>query len=282
MSKLLAVTLVLFAALVHAEMVFAEAIKMHRLKTPPVLDGNGADWKSIPFVIVSLSKTWPDAITVVDKLYIKGGTYANDVYLYLEWSDETKNILHKPWIWNKAKGRYVKGPQREDRLAIQYVMDGDYTTDWFSGKAFKADMWHWKAARTNPLGLMHDKMTIISRQKIIRAAKHKSRSGKYIYIARPSDKGRKIYKARRYHSYQQDLMLKYELQQNAQGSVADVKAVGIWHNGKWHIEIKRQRNTGHDDDVVFPKQGKLVGGIAIFNGSDDDDHAISKILTFEF
>jgi len=272
----------LFFALSLTQTVFAETINMHHFDTAPELDGNGNDWKGIPAVKVKLHKTHPNAKTNVTTLSIKGGIYIDHVYFYAEWSDDSENITHKPWIWDQGQGKYTKGPQREDRFAMQFAMKGDFTTDWFSGNEFKADMWHWKANRTNPLGLLHDKMTIVSRQKIVRAAKFKTRNGNDIYISRPADNGDKLYKTKRYRKYEKDVMPKYLLQKNPKGSVADVQAKALWYDGKWHLEIRRKLHTGHADDISFPNSGKVHAGIAIFNGSVDDDHTNSNTLVLKF
>jgi hypothetical protein len=188
---------------------------------------------------------------------------------------------HKPFIWNEAKGRYVKGPQREDRIAIQFEISGEYDTNWYSGKEFVADMWHWKSFRSNPLGLVHDKLTVISKEKMRNSIKVDLPSGP-IYIKRPSDAGDRIYKSTRYGSKVNDVMPKYTLIENAQGSVADIRAKGVWADGVWRVEMSRAMNTGNDDDVVFNVGKAVKGGIAVFDGTGDDDHTISDTLIFQF
>lgn len=165
---------------------------------------------------------------------------------------------------------------------MQFVMDGDYSTDWMSGKEFKADMWHWKSVRSNPLGLIHDKQTIISTKKLLKARQFSMSSGGKVYIARPSDAGDKLYKTKRYAKFDKDVMEKYVATKDPQGSVADVKVKGKWRDGKWCLEIRRKRDTGHEDDVVFPTSGTLVGGIAVYDHSVDDDHTVSDNLVFQF
>ena len=262
--------------------VSAETIVVHKLKTSPVLDGKDNDWSKIPAVVVSLKKTKPDAASLVTKVRIKAGATKDDVFFYIEWDDETEDTLHKPWVWDQKKSKYVRGPQREDRVALQFALDGNYSTNWFSGKEFKADMWHWKASRSNPLGLMHDKSTTISQSKLLRASKYKASNGKDIYITRPSDEGDKLYKTKRYRTYTKDLLPKYILADKPEGSSTDIKAKGVWSKGKWRVEVSRKRNTLHSDDVVFPNAGIVVGGIAVFDHSDNDDHVYSRNLHFRF
>ena len=82
------------------------------------------------------------------------GIIGDEIYIFMQWDDATKDDQHKPFIWNSAQNKYVAGEQREDRLALQFEMDGEYTVNWLSGNSFEADTWHWKAARSNPIGLV--------------------------------------------------------------------------------------------------------------------------------
>lgn len=272
----------LMAGFVYVNAVSAENITVLKIQTPLVIDGLYKDWKNIPAVTISLKKIKPDSITSVNKARIKVAATNDDVFFYIEWSDPTKNIQHKPWVWDKNKEKYVRGPQREDRVALQFAMRGDYTSNWFSGNDFTADMWHWKASRSNPLGLAHDKSTIISQSKLLRASKYKGDNGKNIYISRPSDQGDKLYKTKRYRKYINDMLPKYIMAKDPKGSATDVKAKGMWYKGKWHVEFSRKKNTSNDDDVIFPKIGAVIGGIAIFNQSDNDDHVYSSDIKFLF
>lgn len=43
----------------------------------------------------------------------------------------------------------------------------------------------------------------------------------------------RLYKTKRYSRKQGDVVPKYILTENAQGSVADIKARGVWKDGKW-------------------------------------------------
>jgi hypothetical protein len=262
--------------------VLAETITMHQLSAAPRVDGSSADWNGVGNTTVKLRKTLPNGKSDVRSVSVKGGVFGDEVYFLLQWKDSTADKQHKPFIWDAGKNKYVGGKQREDRMAIQFAMEGDYTTDWASGNAFKADMWHWKAFRSNTLGLVHDKMTIIGVEPLKRAYKVAAENGRTLYIQRPSDAGTKLYTTKRYSKKEQDTMPKYILADNPEGSVSDVKAKGVWRNGVWTVEIKRKLNTGHSDDVVFAKGKAVKGGIAIFNRTGDDDHTISDTLTFKF
>ena len=109
---------------------------------------------------------------------LKAGIHGEQVFFLFQWDDPQADTEHKPFLLDPIAGRYVTGPQREDRFAVQFAMEGDYDVDWLSGKSFRADMWQWKAARSNPLGLAHDKMTIVGLKPVRMAFKAKTEDGR--------------------------------------------------------------------------------------------------------
>jgi len=260
----------------------AEDIKLDNLPSAPTIDGNDADWVGITSTTIKLNNNRPNGKANIKEVSVKSGVHGDSVYFLMQWNDSTQDEQHKPYVWDNAKGKYGKGKQREDRLAIQFAMTGDYDVNWLSGNLFTADIWHWKAARSNGLGLAQDKMTIITDQKMKKAYKGKATNGKTIYIRRKSDEGSKFYKTARYTSKEKDIMPKYVLASSATGSIADVKAKGVWDNGQWTLEFSRKLNTGNSDDVVFTAGQSVKGGIAIFDHSGDDDHSHSSNLNFIF
>ncbi|MGB5254833.1 MAG: ethylbenzene dehydrogenase-related protein [Sedimenticolaceae bacterium] len=271
------------ATLAIAQSIPAQTIPIYSLANAPTVDGHDGDWDDVPATIVPLKKTKPDSVVKTRSVSIRGGTHSDRVFLFVEWDDDSEDTVHKPWVWKDELNKYVKGPQREDRLAVQFSTDENYSTNWRSGEEFTADTWHWKASRSNPLGLAHDKSLVVSRGKLLRAYKLSVADGGNVYIARPSDSGDKIYKTTRYRRFDQPLMPKYLLTESPRGSVADVAARGVWSQGKWRLELSRKLSTGNADDVVLPQQpGSVAGGIAVFDHSENDDHAISDTLTFDF
>lgn len=280
-SMLKAVSSLLLFTFLFSSTAFAESIPVPLLSTPPVIDGVGGEWEKQESVNVSLRNINPLSEMKTDFVSVSAGIYGDNIYFYLVWSDETEDLSHKSWVWSKKKKKYTRDTDREDRMAMQFEISGDYSTNWFSGNEFYADMWHWKSSRSNPLRLVHDKSTRVSKTKLLRAYQHTNESGEIIYLARPSDAGDKLYSSKRYHANRGERVPKYILNENITGSVADVEAMGKWSNGRWHLELRRALNTGHDDDVVFKLGDSIEGGIAIFDHSENDDHAISDVLTFQ-
>jgi hypothetical protein len=261
---------------------FAQTIPVGKLTAAPSLDGSDSDWTGIEATSIPVHASGPKVTVKVSSVSVKAGVFGDEVFLFIQWDDATRDEQHKPFIWDAGLNKYVAGEQREDRFALQFAMEGEYTTNWLSGKTSTADMWHWKAARSNPLGLMHDKMTIIGTEPVKKAYKVAAENGTTIYIQRPGDKGDKLYTTRRYSTRQKDIMPKYILTENPQGSVADVHCKGVWKDGRWNLEIRRKLDTGNPDDIVFSPGKTVMGGIAVFDHSGDDDHVISQTLTFQF
>ncbi len=271
----------LYLLLLVSPTVFGQTIVVAALEQRPNLDGQESDWGTAPEHIIQVKPIKTPAELVSREVMLKAGHFNGEVFFFLKWPDQTHDESHKPWEWSEKKQRYVKGPGREDRLAIQFEMAGEYSTDWANANDFKADMWHWKSTRSNPLGLVHDKYTVVSKNKLLRAAALPSTDGSKRYVLRKSDAGKPLYRTVRYATKERDLMPKYELLE-PQGSIADIKAKGVWQSGYWQLELSRQLNTGHDDDIQFVVGEVYRGGIAVFDATENDQHLISETLQFKF
>lgn len=257
-----------------------QIIPVVQLQSAPLCDGSSDDWKDVPSIEIPLMYLGePERVKTV---LLKAGVFHDEVYFYSEWEDSTEDTLHKPHIWDETKQKYVEGPQREDRFALEFAMEGDYDANWFSGKEFKADMWNWKAGRTNPIQISHDKMTIISRQALAESYKGTLPDGSSIYIQRPNDSGEEPYEIKRYFKKQQELMLKYVPREKLYKGTDDIKAKGIWKDGKWHLEQCRKLDTQQADDVRFALHTTVKGAIAVFDHDENEHHFISQTLLFQF
>lgn len=269
--------LVLSCSLLGSLPALSQTIDIIQLSSPPAIDGNADDWQAYQAVDIPL-----EGVLDIKNVSVKSGIAGDEVFFIFQWKDSTHDSDHKPYLWDAAKEKYSTGDQSEDRFSINFDMEGDFTHDWLSGNSFKADMWHWKAARSNPIGLAQDKLTIITTEPSKKAYTTTAKNGQTIYILRPSDAGDELYKTARYATKEKDRMPKYILNGDAKGSIADVKAKGVWDNGLWTLELKRKLNTGNPDDRVFTKGNRVLAAIAVFDHSGDAVHNISKTLTFQF
>jgi hypothetical protein len=190
------------------------------------------------------------------------------VYFLVQYPDAVQNFLHKPWTWNAKEEKYETGAHREDTFVFKWnMMDKDVNLSNFSDDSYRADVWYWKANRTNPAGYADDKNQVLGDQPIKKSKELKSVTGKARHLARYSDAGKSAYKELKSISeYQGDLVDRYPTRK-PEGSRADVEAKGAWSAGSWSIEFCRKFDTGHDDDVRFDpasEKGYLFG-ISMFS-----------------
>lgn len=238
------------------------------------VDGDLGEWNAIGGITVPLAGNGG-----VDSVELKAAVRGDRIYLMASWADTTESRLHKPYQWGEAAQAYGRTKQLEDRFAITLAMAGDFSEDKLSGAEFTADVWHWKASRSDPAGVAHDKMWQVSRTAFPKSKEFRSDQGETIYIARPSDKGDRLYRPVKYTDRAEDIMPRYMVNTSATGSIADVEARGIWRNGRWHLELSRKLNTGNPDDAVIPKAGQIAIAVAAFNDVDMRDHSTSgKII----
>lgn len=65
-------------------------------------------------------------------------------------------------------------------------------------------------------------------------------------------------------SFKEGDILPHPVVQEPSGSVADIRASGVWKGGRWTLELKRKLNTGNPDDRVL-EPGKVYDiGFAVF------------------
>lgn len=241
------------------------------VKSAITLDGQTGDWNSVPGITVALAGEGR-----VQSVEMKAAVHGDTIYVLAVWNDTTQDILHKPYKWDDAEGKYRRTKQFEDRFAISLKMSGDFSANKIDGSAFEADVWHWKASRSNPAGIAHDKMWKVSKEPFPRAKQFKISNGKTVYLARRSDKGDRLYKPSSYETKQNTVMPRYVVNLSPKGSIADVRAKGVWRDGRWFLELARKLNTGHTDDAVIAAKGTIEIAVAAFNGVDGRRHSVSE------
>lgn len=236
----------------------------HKVSSAPTLDGdiNDAVWEGIK----------PDVIhdyTASVNFFMKSVYTDDKIYFCIQYKDTAENSFHKPWLWNKAKSEYFSGPHREDTFVFKWnMMDKPVNLSNFSEDLYTADVWYWKANRTNIAGYADDKKQILSDKKGKKATETVTASGKKRYLFRKSDAGKPAYKEikKAPTNFTTPLVTRYEPAKPV-GSRSDIEAKGVWKNGFWTIEFARKLNTGHSDDIQFdPKSGNgYLFGVSIYS-----------------
>lgn len=220
-------------------------ISTHTTK-PPVIDGIDDDiaWKSSPTI------TTQDVVANIP-IEIQSIYTTKNIFIKIRFPDTTENRSHKMLDWDKSIEEYRTGPLREDTFVVKWSMepvpvDLSLTSD----VEYRADIWFWKAFRTDPMGYADDKMHIFSSVKGKKSQNIILPNGKVMFLSRPSDSGKSTYKSIAYEKYSGESVPRYEHRQPTE-SRADVKAKGVWADGFWTIEFQRDLTTENKDDVQF-------------------------------
>ena len=223
----------------------------------PRIDGyaDEAVWKNAPAI------TTRDQVANID-IELRTVHTGQTIFFLVCFPDDTEDRQHKTLEWNEALQGYRSGPEREDSFVFKWNM-GPYPVDLtISGEdTYKADLWYWKAVRTDPVGFADDKHHLYGATKFPQSKSLYTQSGRPVYLARLGDEGRSAYSSRTYDRYVDRNVARYANRQPS-GSRADVRAKGLWKNGYWTIEFSRNINTGYTDDVQFDKRFTYTFGVS--------------------
>lgn len=222
------------------------------------------------------------------------------VYFQITWEDptNTESIHKKEWTYDAESDTWSQSGN-EDRVYLLWNIDApdfdkgctvychvEWDIDSHMGTnnpGDTIDVWHWKAARTNPLGHADDKYWAdLTKAKVFyydsgiveRTRIADSGTG---FDSGNKESGLPIYMNKDDPGTNNDFLLKDDaiaFNQNASwsdgdtvpgyvldeatGSNSDVEAMGQYSDGVWVVEFKRALYTGNPDDTVFlppPLQG---------------------------
>lgn len=174
-----------------------------------------------------------------------------DIFVLAVYPDEAPSESHKSWFWDSAEQVYKPGNDQEDMLVLKWRITGENLS--FSPELLvphTADIWFWKACRTNPSGYLDDKRHEVTAEMQEDSLALPSTRYGTLYLRRTGDEGRAAYTEKLFFDYQGDVLLRYYPQEPS-GSRADIRGKGHWAGGFWTIEMQRALQTGHEDDVQF-------------------------------
>jgi hypothetical protein len=246
--------------------------------------------------------------------------YTDDgIYFRFNWKDATKSVTKGAWQYDGQKWSHQKG--NEDRIALLFEIEriNKFATKGCAvvchvpaGKAAKegkfgtttaaekGDMWHWKAARSDPAGFADDKwLTKIGEEK----GGRKSDAGKGgdtknmtadkskpMYMPAPGKQLAKndillvahAVEIKDYTGFKVGDTITFRMPNMPEGSRADIKALSRYADGSWTVMLFRKLDTGHDDDVAFNPRKKYNVAMALFDDSGDENSYDSEVLTLQF
>jgi hypothetical protein len=312
-----------------------------KVKVPPTLDGRGNDaaWKRAKALQVPVVGGTIGSITVT----LKAVYTPQEIYLLAQWPDKTMTIQHEPWIFTGSAWEYHEGEGPfEDRFAIQW----DISAANFplvgcmilchAGAAYPdkkprmhtnapgefTDEWHWKAARSNPLGYVDDKYVDSTEDPKDDEAGHHADGGTRVYTrnkpldgapsfmwkgatpAIPPTVTADVAKLFLLDSdkapigptnpltgkpWERGDTIPHSVLQTPTESNADIRAFGAWKDGVWTLEMRRaldpKGNAARGDkkiDVVFDPAKTYHFGISVFDNTEAMGHSFSGPLALKF
>jgi hypothetical protein len=242
-----------------------------------------------------------------------------DLYFRFAWKDPTRSVTKGAWQFDGREWSHLEG--NEDRLALLFeitriknfgsqgctatchgpyrhpLRDYKFSTGTASQKG---DLWHWKAARSDPYNHADDQWLTVPNEKTGRRddagkggdvrneTEDKSRP---LYMQNPSQKPSKpgfllINEAVRitdYSGFKAGDIIPYRLPQNLIGSRGDIKAFSRYADGGWTLMLYRPLDSDHEDDVIFDPRKMYSFAMAVFDDSgDEDSYDIETTITLKF
>jgi hypothetical protein len=228
-----------------------------RVTAPPVIDGlaNDPAWKNAQEI------TTPDKASTLP-ITLKAVYTDTEIFVQVSFPDPDESRTHKSWTWDKGREMYMVGHDREDIIIVKWnMLPESVDLSIFADNPYKADVWFWKACRTDAAGYADDKSHILDQAAERNATKITSTSGNIMYLLRRGDKGASAYRIDLITEYQGKTLPRY-IPQQPTDSRSDVQAKGVWKNDTWTIEFRRNLITGHQDDLQFTPGKKFLFGVS--------------------
>jgi len=225
----------------------------------PIVDGKGreAAWQKAQAIITH------DKIADIN-VTLKAIYTDKKVFFLVTFPDINESRSHKSWQWDKIKGMYIPGNDREDSFVFKWNMNtSPVDLSIYGNDTHRADIWFWKACRTDPLGYADDKTQTFKHQSAEGSFSITNKAGEKMYLLRIGDEGKSAYKTNLHAEYTEDILPRFSYQKPT-NSRADVQAKGNWQEGKWTIEFSRNLTTNYDDDIQLHPSQKFQFGISRF------------------
>ncbi len=244
----------------------------------------------------------------------------NSIFFLYKWKDANQSITKGAWQYEGGKWIHQKG--NEDRISMLFEIDRinnfatkgcaivchipEGATNAKDGKfgtlsvVEKGDLWHWKAARSDPAGFADDTwLTMISEKKGGRKG-DKGIGGDKKNIT--DDKSKPKYmlapdkslgkngillashavEITDYSVFKDGDTITYRMPKDFTESYADIKADSRYANGEWTVMLSRKLDTGNPDDTAFNPRRKYNFAMALFDNSGDEDSYDSEVITLKF
>ena len=248
----------------------------------------------------------------------------HNLYFLFRWVDPTRSVTKQSWQFDGDQWVHLQG--NEDRIALLFETtrinkfatrgcavtchsppDVDRAKWKFATQtaAEKGDLWHWKAARSDPYNYADDAwLTVAGRPSgsYRETGRVKDRGEGGDIKNQTKDKSRPLYmqnptkvpsvpgfllveeavKITDYSIFKPGDIIPFRLPKRPSGSRFDVKALSRHADGGWTVMLNRRLDTGHDDDVVFNPRKRYSFAMAVFDDSGADHSKATKPLILVF
>lgn len=275
---------------------------------------NDKSWKKAKSTVIQLEgKEEFEGMSVLVEtkaIYTK-----TNIHFLFKWKDKTKSIIKGAWKFDGQKWAHQDG--NEDRLALLFEItrikgfpsagcaatchapdEGDIQMA-TGKKGEKADLWHWKAARSDPYKSAEDTWLGVGGVKTGRKAdagkggdkKNQTEDkSKPAYMQNPGTKpsapgfllAEESVVIKDYSVFKAGDVLTYRMPKKPKGSRGDIKAISNYADGFWTLMLTRKLKTGHSDDVAFNVRKKYNFALATFDNSSDENSYDSEVVLLKF
>lgn len=291
-----------------------------KVKSAPT-DASSPQWKEAEKARIVVTGAG-DVEGNINTMKVRSVYTKDEIFFLFQWHDYNKSMNKKRWKFTGGKWTKIKGD--EDRLGVVWEInridkfatkgctilchnEAKNPEDWYyatSSPREKADLWHWKAVRSNPVGYTEDGYVIANPSKKPEEGRKRDASSdtkaksnrtkdksKPAYMQNPSkppsipgsllvEEAVKITGKSKFE--EGDEIPGYMLNSVWKGSFADVKTKGVWQNGKWTVMMRRKLQTGNDDDVQFNTRKTYPFGIAVFDNAHEHNSYNAEPLKLKF
>ncbi len=280
-------------------------------------------WQQIPFIQIPIEGRG-ESVNIKGTVNTKVVYTDLEIFFLLKWNDPTRSIVKQSWQFDGQEWVHMQG--NEDRLAILFEVT---RIDKFASRGCavvchsppdakrsqwklatrsskeKGDLWHWKAARSDPYGYADDAWLTIAGNP----------SGSYRETGRRKDAGtggdinnqtldgrKPLYHQNpkiepsapgfllweeatpieEYTQFQFGTIIPYRLPINPSGSRNDVKAQSAYENSEWELMLSRKLNTFHEDDVQFNPSKRYSFAMAVFDNSGAEHSKATRAMVLRF
>jgi len=256
-KKIIPALIVVCSILSGTYCVADQTITAGKVSEAPVIDG------------IDNEKLWQNAAQLVTRdplagidIYLKAVYTDKEIFFLVRFPDPDESRTHKSWQWDTKRNLYDLGKDREDTFIFKWNMESaPVDLSIYADNNYTADIWYWKANRTDPSGYADDKSHVFNSIASRNATGVTSRTGKTRYLLRLEDKGTSAYKSQIETVYKGEIMPRYK-NRKPTSSRADVRARGIWQDGWWTIELARALDTGFEDDIQFSPSKSFEFGVS--------------------